>query len=416
MKRSLSLAAIADSVITNRPTTPNSQNSQAPSAEKPVGLFHLIENNTPAGLKELLDSSYNKYVRNFVREGRLPDKRTHRNDVAFWLQSFNEPKLLLELLKFGNVDIPISSEEQVTRLLNALNLEPATQFQNIAFCLALRKAEDIETMLPPLIDLIQANNFCDEIKLELFETEPYDLGSLYDALSGIRNLKLSMVNNEGAVPKDLLCRLVKLLEKNKTVHTLDLKEVEYVVLLDESDDDLLEMLQLLRHQTLLEVFRIAVATPDSKQLIGKFIENSHSIRDLTLDIRGAASAPSLIEGLKKNTSLKVLKLRVDPVELRGLAASSAILPLISLFEKNKCSVTELTLDLSRLDPDEISSLIHLKDEFNKNRTVIENLLASNTTLKSLTIIFPDAVSVDLFLIAKGLTRNRSLESLHFQFI
>lgn len=415
MKRSLSLPAVADSVITNRPTSPNSQNSQAANAEKPVGLFHLVENHNT--LEELEYSPIGEEVIKFLRKGRLPDERNDRRFLADSIMVFNEPKLLLELLKFGNVDIAVSSEEEVARLLNALSLEPTTRFQNITFVLAFGRAdssEDIEAMLPHLIYLIQTYNFFDEIKFEWYGTDVCDLGSLYDALSGIRKLKLSMVNGSNEL-KDVLCCLVKLLEKNKTIHTLDLEDVDHAVLLDKSGDDLLQMLRLLRHQPLLEVFRIAVATPDSKRLIGEFIENSHSIRELTLDTRGAASAPSLIEGLKKNTSLRVLELGVDPIEQRGLAASSGFLPLISLFEKNKCSATELTLDLRKLSPDEISSLIHVKDQFNENRTVIENLLASNTTLKSLTIKFSRAISVDLFLIAKALTKNQTLESLHFEF-
>lgn len=330
------------------------------------------------------------------------------------MHDINELRIFRGMLKLGDMRVSIRTAADIKILLDVLEVEPSLNFSTISLQIEISDSEKDQVASTSLITLVQARGFGGEIGLIGNLQMLGDLPGLCDALSEISNLKLSLGSSghNAALGFNTLVMLVELLRKNKTIESLEL--VEMVPIEDSSEYNvaLLDLLHELSNQKRLHVFRIAVATAESKELLGKFVENSDSIQRLTMDLYGAASAPSLIKGLKKNTSLKMLGLSVDSIAKREHPLSYGVLPLISLFEKNKCTATELILDISRCDPDDITFLFEVEDEFNENRTTIENLIARNTTLNSLILIGSSAVPVNLLPIGKGLKSNQRLERMH----
>jgi hypothetical protein len=218
------------------------------------------------------------------------------------------------------------------------------------------------------------------------------------------------------MPDNYLRHLLHLMSACRTVHTFKLGCLVHKAWTSDEKDVYQMLLQRLKQQTRLEIVHVAATTAWEHELIGDFVESNHSIKRLSIDMLEPFSAPSLLRGLKNNRSLETLHLYVRNSFASARATKEhSLIPLFTIFEKNRCPASELILDFHDWYADGIVAFGNIKNEFKKGRTVIESLLTSNTTLNSLTLIFPANFRVDLLPLVRGIKHNRTLEKLTIRF-
>ena len=452
MKRSMSLNESTNLSHTSRPLMPGSDKHATPDGEEQQGLIHLLENNTFNELLERIDreempddfsdddpttedSAYSDDDRQrgkgmtvtgkdgiaFLTKGRVPDDESRRNEVANLVMRWNEPKLLLELLELGNFDVTLKTDQSFQALLDAANLALTTIFQDIRLKLDFYLCSDKDAFIDKLVSLIELDQGFNGITIvrtysaEL-ELEDRHLKKLFDALSKTTKPKISNIGGVFPVPDTYLRYLANLMDASSTVHTFELSHLVHKDWTSDATDVYQMLLQRLKQQTRLEVLHIAATTARENELIGHFVESNHSIKCLSIDMLHPFSAPSLVSGLKKNRSLETLNLYARYIFHSARATKEhSLLPLLTIFKKNSCSASELTLDFHDCDADNIAALVDIENEFEKGQTFIESLLTNNTTLNSLTLIFPAGSRVNLLPLGRGIKHNRTLEKLNIEF-
>ena len=452
MKRSLSLHESTNLSCTSRPLLPGTDEHATPDGEEQQGLIHLLENNTFDELLEKMcdeelpddfedddptteDSAYSddnrrlgkgmteegKDIITFLSKGRLPDDKSRRSVVANMVLRLNEPKLLLALLKLGNFDLMVETDRNVAALIDAANLASTTVFQDIGLKLGFGFSFDKDAFIDKLVSLIESDQGFNGILivrdyLPQWEMEDHHLKKLFDALSKTTKPKFSTIEDALPVPDVFLRHLANLMDASSTVHTFELASLLSKDWTLDAKDVYQMLLQRLKQQTRLEVLHIAATTAWEQELIGHFVESNHSIKRLRIDMRDPCSAPSLIRGLKKNRSLETLNLCASRVfDSTRATTEHSLLPLLSIFKKNNCSASRLTLDFRQCEVNDIAVLVDIGNEFEKGQTFIESLLTNNTTLNSLTLIFPACLRVNLLPLGSGIKRNRTLETLKIEF-
>ena len=452
MKRPLSLHESTNLSHTPRPLVPGSDKHATPDGEDQQGLIHLLENNTFDDLLERIDdeelpgdyedsspttedSAYSDDDRHlgkglteigkdgitFLTKGRLPDDKSRRSDVASLVLGLNEPKLHLELLKLGNFDVTLKTSESYQALLDAANLASTTVFQDIGLKLQLPCFSDKDAVIDRLVSLIELDPGFNGITIisiypDDWELEDRHLKKLFDALSKTTKPKFSTIEKSRPVPDAFLPYLANLMDASTTVHTFELSHLVHKDWTSDATDVYQMLLQRLKQQTRLEVLHVAATTARENELIGHILESNHSIKCLSIDMLHPFSAPSLVSGLKKNRSLETLNLYARYIFHSARATKEhSLLPLLTIFKKNSCSASELTLDFHDCDADNIAALVDIENEFEKGQTFIESLLTNNTTLNSLTLIFPAYARINLLPLGRGIKHNRTLEKLKIQF-
>ena len=452
MKRPMSLQESTDLSYTVRPIMPGTDSDITPEGNKQEGLVHLLENYTLAALLDLIDDLTNsqefsegdpttedsdyayedrrllkamtvtgKDAVTFLTKGRLPDDRSRRSDVAELVMGVDEPKLHLALLKLGNFVFAPKADQSLQAFLDAANLASTTIFKDVCLQLQFVLYFDVNAVIDNVVSLIELDRGFNAIRIidngsSTRDPEERLKKKLFDALSQTMKPKVSIIGGVFPVPDSYLRHLVHFMKACTTVHTFELGRLVQKAWTSDAKDVYQMLLQCLKQQTQLEVLHIAATTAWEHELIGKFVESNHTITSLSIDMVDPFFPPSLIEGLKNNRSLETLHLSVlNSVLPASTTKEHSLFPLLTIFKNNHCSARELILDLHRWNADDIGAYVNVEEDSEEGQTFIESLLTNNTTLNSLTLIFPEESRIDLLPLGRGIKHNRALEKLEVEF-
>lgn len=412
MKRSQTSLEPGKAVGTNRYGSPCIDRDLPTGSNPQTGYAHLLRRYT---VNQIVFMSVHDGddIRAFLCEGLLPSDRTIRNAIANLMHLLDEPEVYREMLKLGNLIIPIRRAKDIGRLHDAISFEPAGSFQGIGLQIEVCDPEIARELIPSLIELLRTGQLTGEIEL-LWGVHGFaGLPGLLDELTHAGNLALciAFLSDSSGAETATLVKLAELLKHNKAVYRFELLGMWPTMCRGDSNSVSSGILHGLEEQPSLKVLGLPLAGADDIRLTGNLLKNSHSLEKLDIELVGTFPIRPLIKGLMENSTLGALNVKFNPFRQHIDKSISHALSIISLFQGNQCTASQLTLDMSQFGMGYIAWLFNAEYEYTGKKSVIENLIAGNTTIRSLTLRVPDTELIDLVPIGKGLKRNRHLDSL-----
>jgi hypothetical protein len=414
MKRTSSVSDLTDSHYQTRTDHPSVERNNGLGAEEETGLAHLLMNHTVDQILRLPDFiGLDDLLKAFIGKKALPDDPSSAVEFQRRILKLDEPKLILAMLKLGDPHLSIDSPEIARNVLNALRLDPKQLFPDVRLMVGLQVLSVADALLPLVTEIIRLKNGIAKVHIHFNHFENFALEPLFNALSIVDDLQLRF-SGPAVMHPGALSILASLLSQNKKIHTLVLPNLPAYKGSDSMAHRLFPLLDALKNQTHIEECLLSKITEELQEPLGDFLGNSHSLKTFGISMQTTVSTPGLIEGLEKNRSLEYLRVDIDSIT-QGMLIEDSILPLISAIEENRTSVAHFELSMRRFPADMVSSQLDASQQGLKDGSIIGNLIAGNSTLHTLTLVFPAVVDFDLSPLGDGLKQNTSLETLYISF-
>jgi hypothetical protein len=248
------------------------------------------------------------------------------------------------------------------------------------------------------------------VNIDWYRYDNFSLGKLFDALCAIEGLKLATGGSCSMFP-EAVGYLVELLSRNQTIHSLELHNLPSSIAFPRSQAPYIRLCQQLDGQKQIQTLRMNRVTEACQDILGDFIGSSHSLRKAGFTMESMTVTPRLTESIRQNTTLEAVDFKFEPMVPAAPSMEVGIFPFLALFEKNRCTATSLSLDISAGSAKDLFECIQERTADRQGLTAVGSLIANNYTLHDLALCLPKSFGLDLPGIGEGLQRNTSLERL-----